>query len=271
MYLNVDIFKERGVELPKDDWTYEEFVEIAQKLTFKRSDGKQVYGYTGAIDADLVNTWSFILGDGATPLSADNKKYTFNSPEGISGLQKLIDLAHKYKVTPPDFGAMASEDIVSGFSQNKTYAMYSAPSGDSSGYKQLGVNFEIRPMPIGNRGKPFTVGGLGVIVVAKHSDKDKEKMAMDFANYLTGKQVAQDVNGYYLAPGARKSIQVLDPISKFSPFVADTYFMPLISQWGQIRTMLHTQIQNAVLGKTSASQALNGPANEINSILASNE
>ena len=270
MYLNVDLFKERGIELPKDDWTYEEFVDIAQRLTFKRSNGQQVYGYTGAIDPDLVNTWSFLLGDGATPLSEDNKKYTLNTQEGVSGLQKLVDLAHKYKVTPPDFGTQSPDDIGAGFSQNKNYAMYSAPSGDSSGYRQLGLNFEIRPMPIGKRNKPFTVGGVGLIVVGKHSNKDQEKLAMDFANYLTGKQVATDVNGYYLAPGARKSITVLDPISKFSPVVASTYFMPLIAQWSQIRTLIHSQLQNAVLGKSSAQEALNAPADEINSILSGN-
>lgn len=270
MYLNVDLFKERGIELPKDDWTYEEFVDIAQRLTFKRSNGQQVYGYTGAIDPDLVNTWSFLLGDGATPLSGDNKKYTLNSPEGVSGLQKLVDLAQKYKVTPPDFGTQSPNDIGPGFSQNKNYAMYSAPSGDSSSYRQLGMNFEVRAMPIGKRNKPFTVGGVGLIVVGKHNDKGQEKLAMDFANYLTGKQVATDVNGYYLAPGARKSITVLDPISKFSPFVASTYFMPIIAQWSQIRTLIHSQLQNAVLGKSSAQEALNAPANEINSILSGN-
>ena len=70
------------------DWTYDQFVDIAKKLTFHRANGDKVYGYTGGIDPGLVNTWPFILDDGALPLSADNTKYTFNTPEGISGLQK---------------------------------------------------------------------------------------------------------------------------------------------------------------------------------------
>lgn len=270
MYINLDIFKERGVDPPDDNWTYEQFVEIAQKLTFTRSNGDKVYGYTGQIDPAVINTWPIIMGDGGTPLSKDNTKYTFNSPQGISGLQKLVDLAHKYKVTPPDFGTQSTSDIQSGFGQRKAYAMYSAPSGDSGTYKAANLNFDVKPMPIGGTGQHMTVGGIGLIAVATIQDQDRLKAAMELAEYLTSGQVGQDVPGYYLAPGARKSVQVSDPISKFSPFVAYTWIAPLIAQWTQIRTLIHPQLQKAVLGQLSVSDALNAPANEINSILSDN-
>lgn len=269
MFLNLDIFKERGVEVPNDDWTYEEFVDIAKRLTFKRSNGQQVYGYSGVIDAGVVNTWPIIMGDGGSPLSSDNKKYTFNSPEGISGLQKLVDLALKHKVTPPDFGTQTPADMVTGFSDKKNYAMYSEPSGSSATYKSLGMNFTVKSMPIGASGKPLTTGGIGLISVANIPDENKLKAAMDMARYLTGSQVGKDVDGYYLAPGARKSVEVKDPISLFKPFVSYTYITPLIAQWPQIRTLIHAQLQKAVLGKISPSEALNNPADEINSLLNS--
>ncbi|GHO42718.1 ABC transporter substrate-binding protein [Ktedonospora formicarum] len=267
MFLNLDIFKERGVEVPKDDWTYEEFVDIAKRLTFKRSDGQQVYGYTGVVDAGVVNTWPIIMGDGGTPLSSDNKKYTFNTPEGISGLQKLVDLALKHKVTPPDFGTQTPADMITGFSEKKNYAMYSEPSGSSATYKALKMNFTVKSMPIGAGGKPLTTGGIGLISVASIPDEGKLKAAMDMARYLTSASVGKDVSGYFLAPGARKSVEVNDPISLFKPFVPYTYITPIIPQWPQIRTLLHEQIQKAVLGKISPSQALNNPASEINSLL----
>jgi len=270
MYLNLDIFKERGVEPPADTWTYEQFVEIAQKLTFTRSGGQKVYGYSGVIDAGVVNTWPFIMGDGAYPLSKDNTKYTFNTAQGVSGLQKLMDLAQKYKVTPPDFGTQAPADMINGFSQTKNYAMYSAPSGDSATYKGKGMNFTVMPMPIGGSGQHLTTGGIGLIAVANNDNKDKLKAAMDLARYLTSSTVAGDVTGYYLAPGARKSVTVNAPISLFTPFVPYTWITPIIKQWPQIRTLLHANLQKAVLGKMTASDALNGPEAEVNQILAGN-
>lgn len=270
MYLNLDIFKERGIDVPGDDWTYEDFVNIAQRLTFTRSNGQKVYGYTGVIDPGVVNTWPIIMSDGAFPLNQDNTKYTFNSPEGISGLQKLVDLVHKYKVTPPDFGTQTVSDLTTGFSQQKIYAMYSEPSGSAATYQSLNMNFTVKPMPIGATGKHVTAGGIGLVAVASMSDQNKLKVAMDLGHYFTSAEVAHDVSGYYLAPGSRKSVTVGPPISIFTPFVPYTYIIPIIAQWPQIRTIIHPQLQKAVLGQLSAADALNGSANEINSLLANN-
>lgn len=269
MYLNLDIFKERNVPVPSDTWTYDDFVNIAKQLTFTRSNGEKVYGYTALIDAGVVNTWPFMLGDGASVLNDQNTQYQLNSPQGISGMQKLVDLHLKHKVTPPSFGTQTQADMVSGFSQKKVFAMYSEPSGMSATYKAGGMNFTIKAMPIGGRGVPFTMGGIGLIAVAKMDDSARLKAAMDLGNYLTSAKVADDVPGYYLAPGARRSVKVNDPISLFSPFVASTTFTPLIAQWPQIRTLLQPQIQNAVFGKVSVADALNQPASQINSLLAS--
>lgn len=269
MYLNLDIFKERNVPVPTDTWTYDDFVAIAKQLTFTRSNGDKVYGYTALIDPGVVNAWPFILGDGATILNSQNTQYEMNSAQGVSGLQKLVDLHQKYKVTPPDFGAQAQTDITTGFGSKKVFAMYSEPSGASASYKAMGLNFTVKSMPIGQRGAPFTMGGIGLIAVANIQDSARLKAAMDLGRYLTSAQVGQDVPKYYLAPGARRSVQVSDPISLFSPFVAYTTFTPLIAQWPQIRTLLQPQVQNAIFGKTSVADALNQPASQVNSLLSS--
>ena len=105
-------------------------------------------------------------------------------------------------------------------------------------------------------------------MVAPISDKTKLTAAMDLGRYLTSGQVNNDVPGFYLAPGARKSVKVADPIDKFTPLVESCYITPIIAEWPQIRTILHPYIQNAVFGKTSVEEALNAPAQEINAILA---
>jgi multiple sugar transport system substrate-binding protein len=268
MYLNLDIFKEKNVPVPTGDWTYEQFVEIAQKLTFTRDDGTKVYGYSGVIDPGIVNTWPFIYGDGGRPLSDDNKKYTFDSPEAISGLQKLVDLAQKYKVTPPDFGSQTPADLVTAFKDKKTLAMYSEPSGSSATYKDAGLNFDVIPMPIGKIGKHVTTGGVGLISVAHQQDAERVKAGMALGHFLTSNDVTQDVPRYYLAPGARKSVKTVDPINKFEPMIDYTFVTPIIKEWPQIRTIIHPNIQNAVFGKMTAEEAMKAPAAEINGILS---
>ena len=269
MYLNLDIFKEKNVTPPSGTWTYEQFVQIAQQLTFTRSDGTKVYGFTGQLDAGVINLWPIIMGDGGTPLSPDNKTYTFNSPESISGLQKLVDLVSKYKVTPPDFGTQTVSDIQSGFSQRKVYAMYCEPSGIATSYAKVkGLNFAVMPMPTGARGTAFTCGGIGLIAVANIQDQNRLQKTMAAAKYLSGAQVQLDVPGYYTAPPARKSVQLSAPASDFSPFVASTWIAPMIAQWPAIRLLIQPALQNAVLGKASPSDAMNAIASQVNSLLS---
>jgi len=268
MYLNLDIFQERGVTPPKSGWTYDQFVAIAKQLTFTRTNGDKVYGYSGGIDPGLVNTWPFIIGDGALPLSGDSKQYTWNTAQGISGLKKLVDLAQVHKVTPPDFGSQSVADLASAFKDKKLLAMYSEPSGSSAGYRTAKLNFDVIGMPVGASGKPITAGGIGLISVTAIKDQAKLQAAMDLGRYLTSARVNTDVPGFYLAPGARRSVQVSDPIDKFTPLVEACYITPIIEEWPQIRTILHPYIQNAVFGKATPDAAFNDPAKEINSILA---
>ncbi len=268
LYMNLDVFKEKGIEPPlKGELTYDKFVEIAKQLTFTRANGEKVYGYSGGIDPGLVNTWPIILGDGAMPIAADNTKYTWNTADGYSGLKKLVDLALVHKVTPPDFGSVTVADLATAFTKG-TLAMYSEPSGSSSGYRASKLNFDVRAMPIGKTGRPVTAGGIGLISVAAIKDKAKLTAAMDLGRYLTSAQVNTDVPGFYLAPGARKSVTVTDPIDKFTPLVESCYITPIIAEWPQIRTIIHPYIQNAVFGKTSVEEAMNAPAKEIDAILA---
>ena len=267
LYMNLDVFKEKGITPPTGDLTYDQFVELAKQLTFTRANGEKVYGYSGGIDPGLVNTWPFILGDGALPLNPENTKYTWNTPDGYSGLKKLVDLALTHKVTPPDFGSVTVADLATAFKRG-LLAMYSEPSGSSSGYRAEKINFDVRSMPSGKTGRVVTSGGIGLISVAALTDRTKLTAAMDLGRYLTSAQVNNDVPGFYLAPGARKSVTVADPIDKFTPFVANCYITPIIAEWPQIRTILHPYIQNAVFGRTSVEEALNAPAQEIDSILA---
>ena len=81
-----------------------------------------------------------------------------------------MDLAQKYKVTPPDFGSQTAADIVTSFKDKKVLAMYSEPSGSSATYKDANMNFDVLPMPIGKTGKHVTAGGVGLISVADQSD-----------------------------------------------------------------------------------------------------
>ncbi len=270
VYLNPEIFAEQGVELPGDDWTFDQFRQAAQTLTFEREDGTQVFGFAAAIQPDIINVWAFLYADGGEVLSQDGSTYTFDSPQAVSGLQKLTDLAVTDAVTPPEFGNQMLADVIAAFKDQKALAMYLGASGDIATYVAENIPFEVRPMPIGAAGEHVTVGGLGTFAVRRQDDQARVEAAMRFGRFLTSADVAAAVPGYFLAPPARQSIPI-DPANaamrKFGEMVPFTRLMPQTPAWGQVSAAVNAQIQAAVTGAVPPEEALSIAGEEVTPLL----
>ena len=97
VYYNKKLFDEAGLSYPKDDWDWNDLLDKAQKLTKVDKEGKVIqYGF-------YSDMWpNFVLSDGGALV--DNVKHPtkclLNSPESMEGLQFLVDLSLKYKVSP---------------------------------------------------------------------------------------------------------------------------------------------------------------------------
>ena len=274
MYLNVDLFAEAGVELPAKDWTYEQFVETAKQLTFKRDNGEQVYGFAAFVDPGVINSWALWMNEDPTvrPRTAEGK-FGFNTPEAAAALQRFADLTLVHKVTPPDFGTLKDTDVKGGFKTGQ-FAMVVDATGFSPQLVADKINFEIYPIPTYN-GNKLTVGAVGLIAVAQTDDEVKRQAAMDLARYLTSSEVQDDVppgsnvaTGFYLAPGARQSVKVNPPLDQFLPMLPDMWITPLVPDWGQFTRLFHTEYQNIIFGQTAPADAMSQIAEEADQLLA---
>ena len=274
IYVNKDVFAEAQVPLPPKNWTWDQFVDAAKKTTFKRANGEQVYGFTGFIDPGVNTTWGlWMIEDPSVRVIGNDGKFGFNNPKAFVGLQRFSDLALVHRVTPLDFGAQRDADVKRGF-QNKQYAMIVDATGFASTLVANKVNFEIYPHPTVN-GNQITVGAIGLIAVAKIKDASKRQAAMDLARYLTSSEVQEDVppganlpTGYYLAPGARKSVKVVDPLDKFIPMLPDLWITPLMADWGKFTRLFHPEYQNIILGKSKPEDAIKRIASEADALIS---
>jgi multiple sugar transport system substrate-binding protein len=275
MYLNKTVFEERGVELPPTDWTWDQFVETARQLTFTRDNGEQVYGWAGFVDPGVVNTWGMFMNEDPSVRPVVNgNTFGFNSPQAIAAIQRYADLALVEKVTPPDFGAMADADVKGGFTTGQI-AMIVDATGPAAQFAADGVDYEIYPIPTVN-GNNVTIGAVGLIAVVQQTDQARLQAGMDLARYLTSAAVQQDVPpgpdtpvGFYLAPGARASVEVAPPLDNFLPFVEYMYVTPILQNWSQLTRIVHPALQNVIFGQATAEDAMNAIAPEINSLLES--
>ncbi len=273
--VNKDVFDEAKVPMPPKDWTWDQFVDAAKKTTFKRANGEQVYGFSGFVDPGVVNTWALWMNEdpAVRPITKDGK-FGFATEKAAAAMQRFADLALVHKVTPPDFGAMKDADVKGGF-QNKQIAMVVDATGASVGFKGAKVNFDIYPHPTVN-GNKLSVGAVGLIGIAsKITDKAKKQAAMDLGRYLTSSELQEDVppgsnvpTGFYLAPGARKSVKVTDPLDKFIPILPDMYVTPLIPEWAKLTRLVHAEYQNVLFGKTKPLEAMKKIETEANALIA---
>ncbi len=114
---NKALFDEAGVAYPTDDWTLDEFLEKARRLTLDRDgDGRpEQYGFYGKLEQSTF---------GAEVIAPDGSEPRCNSPEMIEYLQANLDLAEKWGVSPrPDDSDTQSLDTYAYFRQKKAAMM----------------------------------------------------------------------------------------------------------------------------------------------------
>lgn len=115
MYYNKDIFKENGITPPSDDpsqpWTWEEYVETAQKLT-KDVNGKTpldegfdynsvaTYGTLMTTATSQLSLTPLLFTNDASFVSEDGKELGINKPEAVEVLQNVADLSAVDKCAP---------------------------------------------------------------------------------------------------------------------------------------------------------------------------
>jgi multiple sugar transport system substrate-binding protein len=206
IFANKELLAERDVDLPTidDPWTWDEFVAAAKQLTYQRSDGAPVYGFTVSSEWWTSGYYPIFYIDGGRILSPDGRRFVQNAPEALSGLQKVADLAQVHQVTPPDFGTLGQAESGEQFKNGEVAMLISTPAFIRQ-LEEEDFPLAVLPPPTGELGKIVTTGGFGMYSVYNVDDPAKLEASHEFAKYITGSQVAEDVPGYQLAPGLRRS------------------------------------------------------------------
>ena len=272
IFANTDIFTERGVELPsmEDPWTWDEFVAAAKLLTFKRDDGTQVFGFTASSKWGAVEYYPLMYIDGGRILSDDGKTFVQNQPAGVSALDKIGSLALEHKVTPPDFGTVDQAGVRSQFKDNKNVAMLMSTPGFLPDLEGAGFPLAVLPPPVGDLGSLVTNGAMGLFAVVDVEDQDQLKAAHELAKYLTGAQVALDVEGWQLAPGLRRSNtsyatnEAREIIAKLVEY--GVYEVP-VAVPAEVGTNYGAMLQAVILGEMTAQEAMDSIAPEYQAAL----
>ncbi|MGH7861929.1 MAG: ABC transporter substrate-binding protein, partial [Candidatus Dormibacteraceae bacterium] len=211
---NKTLFKNAGVDEPTDQWTWDDMLSAAKKLTKPGQYGLIIH------DGFEFNWWTFIWSHGGDSLSSDLKKTTLEMPETMEAFQWLVDLKQKYKVSPSegDTTLGTADDFMTG-----KVAMESQGSGSVGnwieGIKDFEWDFFYVPADPKTNKRVCSSNGNPYLMTTdtKHPDQSwllLKHLASPFTQNLIGElkiavptliSVATDPNGYLKPPPAHIS------------------------------------------------------------------
>lgn len=180
VFVNRTMFEDAGIKIPRrldEAWTWDEFVNIARRLTKRTGDRTDVWGF-GVLRH--LSDWSIlpvIHQHGGTPLSPDLRKATgfLNGPATVEALRRYQDLFVQHKV-------ISFDPIPEGFPAGKI-AIFQAPSTYRAVLDKRYPAFRYAVVPM-FRGKQcaVTAGGWNVSIAARTKHPD---VAWALADWLT--------------------------------------------------------------------------------------
>lgn len=157
VWYNKTMFDEAKLEYPTADWTWEDFREIAKKLT--KEDGSQ-YGLAMKPGSDQESWYGTIYSYGGTVISDDKKTSGFDDPKTLEAMSLIEGIIQDGSM--PDYEVVAENETVA-LQEAGTVAMTFQGSWMAA---ELGVNdylkehIAIAPLPKGPEGAISMANGL---------------------------------------------------------------------------------------------------------------
>jgi multiple sugar transport system substrate-binding protein len=271
---NEAIFQERGVAIPK---TFEEMMEAARKLTFKRDDGTQVYGltFTTVFASNFLTISRCLNGDYMT---ADSK-IVASEPGMVKALTALAEL-YKAGALPRNTATLNNEEIATWMQQGRA-AMSIQPFARLASYNDPAKSKypgKLKPfMPpmaadlVGKVAFAPTVEFWSLVVPANAKNK---KASWEFVRSLSSKAstTAMALNGN----GPVRVSTYSDPkVKEMSPFAAEEakavaasrIHLPAFDEQSRAHDIFIEESQAAILGMKDPQAAMADAAKRVQPLL----
>ena len=261
MYINLDLFEEAGVEVPTNDWTVDEYKDIAAQLTKKSEDGSRVDVYGTAVNnyrADWVN-W---MGNYVADWFKDGKS-NIASAEAIQGLSVMYDLVQAGSAPSPGTVSSTGESEDRLFIIEKV-AMY--PSGRwtiPSFRSECDFEWDALEMPKGTtRTCPFICSMVCIAETSENKD-----IAANLLSYQMSDEGLLQVMGSALSLPVYSDLMANEDYVNTPPsadaFINSSEYLgnesqleaSLTGKWSEYSSIISAQLSYALEGEMTIEEA----------------
>jgi len=273
LHYNTDIFQSGGVVPPVPEWTLEQFLTTARKLT-RDEDGDGNADQWGLARTDYWNSELLnapvLSSFGGRLLNADETQTYIDSAESIAGLKWWIGLIHDYGVATPAPGGDKFFDGRAAMGFWGSWLVYSHIFDRS-------LPIDVGYAPKGPGGNSVTVAGSGFAIStgSEHPDASwlylSEYLGKDGARYLwaeSGRGSPARRSAWPVLIDKWKSIDNdLHPERYVDALESGLYLCPISENASEIQRVINEELPAAVYGETSVPNVAHRIADRLGAIL----
>jgi multiple sugar transport system substrate-binding protein len=170
LYFNKDLFDKAGLKYPDENWTWDDLLAAAQKLTVKDASGK-VTQFALAMEGGKYANWLNWNGGSIVDDYVNPSKCTMADPKSVEGVKFFADLMNNgYAMRDADLSQAGGD---AGVFQSGQAAMIIQNTSRVSGFNKANMNYDVAVAPISKGGKPWNIaGGAAWVMSAKSDNKD---------------------------------------------------------------------------------------------------
>lgn len=256
VYYNKKLFDEAGIAYPKDGWTWDEFQEVALKLTDK---SKKQYGFGVRAENDTYDLQGLVWSNGGSFVSEDGKTIEgfMNSKETADAIQMLGDMIKNGSaVLTGGKGQQSGEDI---FKAGKI-AIWESGIWPLEGFREAGIDVGTVEMPA-FPGKPVK-GILAESALSIAKDSKHKDLAWEFIKfYVSDEAIKMRVADLPVRVSVVNELKKdQDPLYK--PYYTmlersdNTPAFLLNLKWNEVNRQLSAAVESVMFG-SSAQEVLN--------------
>ncbi len=251
LYYNADLFHKAGVEPPG---TWEEFRQVAMKLTGEGADGARVYGIAFRPSVDIFG--HYLLAKGGSFI--EDNRAVFSSPAGVEVLKFWTDLVHK------DRSAHASFNDREDFARGRSAMYIDTTSRLPSMIEKTDFQLGVVPLPRGTHQR-YQFAGTNLAIFS-HLSGERLQAARKFVRFMsdTDSTLFLALHTGYL-PVRKSAIEspmyqeLLKKDPRYQVGISALEYaevQPKVAAWEMIRGILDDTMFDAISRRTDPDKAL---------------
>lgn len=263
VYYNRDLFRATGLPDPPPDWTWDDFLRIAQRLTQDTDGDGNIDQYGLGTEVSLFRVAPFIWQNGGDLVDNPQAptRLALDTPAAREAIQWFVDLQVQHHVTP-DAVAEAAESSESRFLNGRLGMLLNSRRGVPTYRTITGFDWDVTPLPQGKqRAGILHADAYCMARVSQH--KAAAWTFIEFANSVEGQRIIASTgrtvpslrivagSPAFLDPQARpaNSRVFLDGI----PFIRT---VPIMETWVDIEDVVAEELKRAFYGQATVDEAI---------------